>query len=572
MWMGNSTFRAFLFSLGSGRCGDGTDDDAALLERFVRGREEEVFAAILRRHGPMVFAVCRRALGNEHDVEDAFQATFLVLARKAASIGVPARLGNWLYGVAYRTAIKARSMNRQRRAREQGAGTRAAAGGPDEALQHLRSLLDEELNRLPEQYRTAIVLCDLQGQPIKATAKALGWAQGTLASRLARGRELLRKRLVRRTGEVAQAAPAALLTQAASGATIPPLLIPSTLQGALSCGVGPSGAGATSSTGALSLAKGVLRSMLFTKLKLMAGALAMTVFLGFVLSGVAGGLGQAPSPPGGPEKATAGTSLPGAADKAEDEADKEVKLLQGEWKFVAVESDGKSTRDEVLQRMKWTFKGTELISHNADGSESKSTFKIAPGKAPKEIDLTALDGDLKDKTTEGIYELEGGRLKVCLRDPKGKETGRPKKFDSTGSSGLLLLTLEKEAPAGTAKPLSAVKGRWRVVQAVRDGEDAPAEELKETRFVFDDKEVTVVRGRGIPEEKANFVLDLASKPANFDISGIGPDGKKLEELRGIARIEKDKLTLCQAPAKAARPKDFTSTNENHCLLLVLERE
>ena len=131
--------------------------DGQLLDRFVERREGAVFEAIVRRHGPMVWGVCRRVLRDHHDAEDAFQATFLVLARKAASIMPREKLGNWLYGVAYQTAMKARAMRAKRRGREGQVPEmpEPEAACPTSLRDDLTELLDQELSRLPEKYRTS---------------------------------------------------------------------------------------------------------------------------------------------------------------------------------------------------------------------------------------------------------------------------------------------------------------------------------------------------------------------------------------------------------------------------------
>src|SRR5690349_9903126 len=136
--------------------------DGQLLARYARGREEAAFAALVHRHGPMVWGVCCRVLGGQHDAEDAFQATFLVLVRKAASLAQGEKLANWLYGVAHLTALKARAATARRRARE-----KQVTAMPEPALEQrqlwddLQPLLDQELSRLPDKYRAVIVLCDL---------------------------------------------------------------------------------------------------------------------------------------------------------------------------------------------------------------------------------------------------------------------------------------------------------------------------------------------------------------------------------------------------------------------------
>src|SRR5262249_48577907 len=157
-------------------------------------REETAFAALVRRHGPMVWGVCRRVLPSYHDAEDAFQATFLVLVRKAASVMPREKVANWLYGVAYQTALKAPAVAARRGARE-----RQLTPFPEPALPEperrpeLGPLLDQELTRLPDLYRVPVVLCDLEGLTYREAARQLGCPEGTLAARLARARALLAK-------------------------------------------------------------------------------------------------------------------------------------------------------------------------------------------------------------------------------------------------------------------------------------------------------------------------------------------------------------------------------------------
>src|SRR5947208_3187555 len=169
--------------------------DAELLEAFLTRRDQAAFEMLLRRHGAMVLGVCRRALRNAHDAEDAFQATFLVLVRKAATIRPRDMVGNWLYGVACRTSLDARRAAAKRRAKE--AAVLPRTQPPDGDRTDPRAVLDEELQRLPPKCRAVIVLSDLEGKTRKEVALQLGWPEGTVASRLARARARLAKRLAR---------------------------------------------------------------------------------------------------------------------------------------------------------------------------------------------------------------------------------------------------------------------------------------------------------------------------------------------------------------------------------------
>jgi RNA polymerase sigma factor (sigma-70 family) len=173
--------------------------DQDLLRRFLGQREEAAFEALLRRHGSMVLDVCRGVLGNEADVEDAFQATFLILARKAKSIRKAASLACFLHGVAYRTALRARADSGRRQRHEARAPRRSTSTDPDELTwREMQQAVHEELERLPARHRAALVLCYLQGRTQDEAAAQLGLAKGTLKGHLERGRALLRARLVRR--------------------------------------------------------------------------------------------------------------------------------------------------------------------------------------------------------------------------------------------------------------------------------------------------------------------------------------------------------------------------------------
>jgi RNA polymerase sigma factor (sigma-70 family) len=262
-----------------GRDGAGFTD-AKLLEWFVSGHDEAAFTAIVRRHGPLVWGVCRRLLRSHHDAEDAFQATFLVLARKAASIASRALLANWLYGVAHRTALKAKSRAARRQARERQVAQMPEPKAIDRDLWGgLELVLDQELSRLPDKYRNAIILCDLEGKTRKQAARELGVPEGTVASRLATARDTLAKRLARHGLALSGAALAAALpTKAAAG--VPPAALSATIK-AVTLGAAGQGAGTVSANVAL-LTEGVLKAMFIGKLVRIT---VLLLVLGMVASG-----------------------------------------------------------------------------------------------------------------------------------------------------------------------------------------------------------------------------------------------------------------------------------------------
>jgi RNA polymerase sigma factor (sigma-70 family) len=172
--------------------------DPQLLERFVSFQDEEAFATLVQRHGPMVLGVCQRVLGNSHDAADAFQGCFLVLARRARAIRRPESLAAWLCGVAYRVARKMKTTACLRRTREKQLPARPAMCPPDLSWRELLAAVDEEMQSLPDKHRQPLVLCFLEGLSQEEAAEQLGWVRGTLKRRLERGRELLRQRLIRR--------------------------------------------------------------------------------------------------------------------------------------------------------------------------------------------------------------------------------------------------------------------------------------------------------------------------------------------------------------------------------------
>jgi RNA polymerase sigma factor (sigma-70 family) len=258
--------------------------DAQLLDRWLALRDEAAFEVLLWRHGPMILGVCRRVLSNDADVEDAFQAAFLLLVRKAAAIRRHGSVAAWLYQVAHRVALRARQRSAKRGARETDGVERLAADAPDDALwRDVRPVLDDEIGRLPAKYRVPFVRCYLEGCTNEEAAAELGCPVGTVHSRLAWARERLRSRLLRRGVTLTAAGVAVLLANGAAPAAVPPALAETTLHAAFAYAAHP--AAASVSAGAAALTKGVLRSMLFARLKVGAA-----VVLALVVCGSAGGL------------------------------------------------------------------------------------------------------------------------------------------------------------------------------------------------------------------------------------------------------------------------------------------
>jgi RNA polymerase sigma factor (sigma-70 family) len=313
----------------------GEPSDGQLLERFAAAREEASFTALVRRHGGLVLGVCRRVLDDEHDAEDAFQATFLVLAQKAGAIRKGESVGSWLYGVAYRIALRVRSDLARRRACEQ----EAAAIPPLDPIaevvwRDVRPVLDEELNRLPARYRDPVVLCYLENKTNGEAARLLGWTRGTVSGRLARARELLRGRLARRGLGLSGGVLVAALAQG-TAAAVPPALGSSTVKAAALVAAGSAASAGLVSAPVAAMTEGVLHAMWLTKLKCTAALLVAIVVAGAGLSLVARQV-LAGKPAGGTRKAArAAAQLRGNSARPEvkeeaREAEEEIDRLRKE--------------------------------------------------------------------------------------------------------------------------------------------------------------------------------------------------------------------------------------------------
>jgi RNA polymerase sigma factor (sigma-70 family) len=359
-----NTVLHYLRRLGPPAEGDALGD-TQLLVRYTRHGDEAAFAALVRRHGPLVWGVCARVLGRGPDAEDAFQATFLVLVRKAAALRGPDALGPWLYGVASRVALKARAAAARRQGREKALAEDApAAEAPGDAVwRELRPVLDEEVGRLPEKYRAAVVLCYLEGLSDAEAARRLACPRGTVHSRLARARQRLQRRLSRRgVGLPAGLLAAALAAHTAPAAAPAPLVEPA-VQSSLS--FGRTGASAALTASVVALAQGVLRSMLLSQVKV---ALAVLLTLGLAGTGVGlftqRGAARPPEPRPAPAaekkedvrgaaaQAPAEAPVPAAKPAAEEERrpkqDKQLsEMLKTRVKFAAID-DPNATLGEVL--------------------------------------------------------------------------------------------------------------------------------------------------------------------------------------------------------------------------------
>jgi RNA polymerase sigma factor (sigma-70 family) len=255
--------------------------DAQLLKRFASQQDQAAFAVLVKRHGPMVLRMCRRILHDIHDADDAFQATFLILVRKASLIARPELLSNWLYGVAYRVAVKALAKAARRSKYERRAPVMTLVDPmADVTERELCAVLDAELSHLPDEYRAPLVLCYLEGKTNVQAARMLGWPTGSMSRRLTRARELLRKRLVRRGLVLSAGVFTLLMSKHTAAAAVSPSLLDGTVRSAqLFSRAGPAAAKAVSPS-VSALMDQVLESLWLKSLKRkLALLLALLIFL-----------------------------------------------------------------------------------------------------------------------------------------------------------------------------------------------------------------------------------------------------------------------------------------------------
>ncbi len=414
--------------------------DGQLLGDYVSRRDEAALEALVQRHGPMVWSVCRRILGNPHDAEDAFQATFLVFVRKAASIASRELLANWLYGVAYQTARKARATAARRQARERQVTQMPEPALEQETWDDLQALLDHELSKLADKYRTVLVLCDLEGKTRKEAARQLRCPEGTVASRLATARTMLAKRLARHGLAVTGEALALALAQSEAAAGVPPAVVSSTVKAANLFAAGQVAAVGVISPTVVALTQGVLKAMLMSKLKAVVAVVLLLGFIGtgaIVLSGGVAAQNATPAPSLAEERA----KPPHAKPKTDNDK------LQGTWRVFEMITDGKpNVKEHPDDEADAIFTGDKLVlvAQPAGKKFLEFTNKLDATKKPKAIDLTITGGTGKGKVAHGIYELDGDTLKLCL--PQDVDAARPTEFTSIEGARHVLFTMRRQKP------------------------------------------------------------------------------------------------------------------------------
>jgi RNA polymerase sigma factor (sigma-70 family) len=424
--------------------------DGQLLDAYVTDKDHAAFAALVRRHGPMVLGVCRRVLGDAHEAEDAFQATFFVLVRKAGAVSPREMVGSWLHGVAYHVARRAKLATGRRLARERKKMAMAAsASEPSEVWQDLCAVLDQELQTLPEKYRLPIVLCELEGKSRKEASTQLGWPEGTVASRLGRGRALLSRRINRHGLVLTSAALAAAFAHKPAAAAVPVTLLSNTLKAASIVATGKATAGAVSTT-ALALAEGVVKTMLVTKItKCTVIGLVLTIVVGgsgWIGSGLVAGQAPAVS-----QKAAATSALlPGGQAAVGQKSDAE--RIVGSWVIVKVRANGDGGPDGLVGLAQFSFTKEGSMALTIAGEAAKSGKYSLPAAGKIDLDLGG------NERAQGIYKFDGAdKLTLCANN--GPNNARPTEFSAEQGSKNILFVLERVDPNKKMSAEEAAKAK-----------------------------------------------------------------------------------------------------------------
>jgi RNA polymerase sigma factor (sigma-70 family) len=546
--------------------------DEQLLDCFLDRKDDVALEMLVRRHGPMVLGVCRRLLGNPEDADDAFQATFLVLVRKAHTVAPRAMVGNWLYGVARKAALKARAASVKRRNTEKQVKIlpETPAEAQDERWSDLRPILDRELARLAEKYRAPIVLCDLERKTQKEAARQLGWPQGTLSVRLMRGRKMLAKRLTRCGVSLSAGSLALLLSENTAPAAVPISLLGSTLKATSLFAAGGVVTAGVIGVKAAALTQGVLKAMLLSKTKMVAGVVlaATVVAAGGGLAAyhtVGGGFGTASS--SAYEHGRPGANVP----KTDEEK------LQGTWTVIDGEIDGEKIQVDGLPPgfLTLTISGNRMTTP-FDEAKDVLTFELHSTRNPKQIICTSTTRD-NPTTLPAIYALDGDDLIICI--DHAENALPPAQFAAPKGSERQLLIFKRDRAVPPRKDSAAAKtdqeaiqGEWRIIEGEGDGENLQVDGVPPSMMTisFQGERMKLSAFMLQPEVSITFKLDTAKSPKRFAMNMRLHEKEKTVE--GIYALEGDTLKLCYGKEpESPLATDFTAPKGSERQMFLLRR-
>lgn len=579
--------------------------DAALLGRFLADRDQEAFALLVRRHGRLVFGVCRRVTGDHHLAEDAFQAVFVVLATKAGSVRPRSALPAWLYGVAHRVALRARTMRDRRRRHESPVKILPDRASPvDDGAESadLVAVLDEEIARLPEYQRVPVVVCELEGRSRMEAAAQLGISEGTLSSRLARARKALADRLRQRGIALSAAGLTAAFAQLASGG-VPNEVVSKTV----ACAITP----ALVPTTVVVLSHGVLRIMLIQKLKVLTLALSLAIPSGLLASATlaAADPSAATMPTRSVELFALRTDPPTKTVGQKPLPGPSRLLVFRDGAYVLIDPDGKNEKQLVEKSEEFVYRGAKL---SPDGKWLAVTMQSAPSPAaepnagttlpPPKLYVRTLDekapgNDLEVECRTFVWSADGSEIACCnFPDaPKGPEEvthfiidvktkqKKPLKFPDGhlmtdwSADGKLFLTtrvvVDKDNPQNRTVQLYLVNRDGTERQALTDGKQLSSF----GRFSPDGKRVLYIHdtrpkdGKGDPKVEMSVLGTTTGKssavsdmPLNARVMGFcwSPDGKRIAYVwrqvhEGKPQDIRDKeteshLVVCDSDGKNAK--------------------
>jgi RNA polymerase sigma factor (sigma-70 family) len=516
----------------------------------------------------MVWGICYRVLSNHHDAEDAFQVTFLVLVRKAASIASRELLANWLCRVAFQTALKVRSTAAKRRIREkQITELPEPELAPKDIWHDLQPLLDQELSRLPDKYRISIVLCDLEGKTRKEAAQQLGCPEGTVAGRLARARTMLAKRLARHGLLSSGGSLAVLLSQNAASACVPISMMTTTIKTVTLVTTGQ--VVATAKIAALT--EGVLKAMLMTKLKAGAMALLMLGIVAFTCGMLAHDISSAKV-----------NDVERHATKSNEKAKETI----GDKKN-ALTVTIKPQKYRV--RVKEPFKVDLRVVNSSASTQSFQVQNCWDEQWKSSNDRVSWEGLPEGRNREKTVKLEPGEAhEGTLSKPMLLLAGKPQEkvtfkmgFTPLGSKQTIWsheVTLTVEPDDKSEKEMAKLQGTWKAVSVERDGKPISEEEVKKLDIrltIKGDNFMWMPLASKGPEHfpHGQFKLDTTKKPKAIDLTIALPfnPSKKTTTVLGIYEVDGDKLKLLKALPGQERPTEFKTTLNSRLEVIVFKR-